>query len=111
MGDTLITLVAIFLAAILMFVFPLMAVSENQDDVTQLALQTATEEFVTNATTKGYIKYVIRSFVLISMQIHGLFVIYQGNNRVYKVPLSLYQNYVDSSFRCNLTILLFLEVS
>lgn len=54
-SDTLITLVAIFLAAILMFIFPLVAVSENQDDVTQLALQTATEEFVTNASTKGYI--------------------------------------------------------
>lgn len=55
MGDTLITVVAIFLAAILMFVFPLMAVSGNQDEVTQQALQTATQEFVTSATTKGYI--------------------------------------------------------
>ena len=33
MGDTLITVVAIGLAAILMFVFPLMSVSERNDDV------------------------------------------------------------------------------
>ena len=32
MGDTLITVIAIFLAAILMFVFPLMALSERTDD-------------------------------------------------------------------------------
>ena len=33
MGDTLITVIAIFLAAILMFVFPLMALSERTDDM------------------------------------------------------------------------------
>ncbi len=32
MGDTLITVVAIFLAAVLMFVFPLMSISERNDD-------------------------------------------------------------------------------
>ena len=33
MGDTLMTIIAIFLAAILMFVFPLLAVSERNDDI------------------------------------------------------------------------------
>lgn len=53
MGDSLITIVAIFLAAILMFVFPLMAMSERTDDVAQLAVQTATTDFVDNIRTTG----------------------------------------------------------
>ena len=55
MGDSLTTIVAIFLAAVLMFVFPLMAVSNNQEDVTQLAVTEATQEFVNKAATKGKI--------------------------------------------------------
>ena len=55
MSDTLITIIAIFLAAILMFVFPLMSLSERTDDISQLAVQTATSEFVNNARTKGKI--------------------------------------------------------
>ena len=46
MGDSLITIIAIFLAAILMFVFPLMSLSERTDDISQLAVATATNEFV-----------------------------------------------------------------
>ena len=53
MGDSLITIFAIFIAAILMFVFPLMAVSERTDDVSQLAVQTATAEFVDNIRATG----------------------------------------------------------
>lgn len=53
MGDSLITIIAIFLAAILMFVFPLMAMSERTDDVAQLAVQTATTDFVDNVRTTG----------------------------------------------------------
>jgi len=53
MGDSLITIVAIFLAAVLMFVFPLMAMSERTDDVSQLAVQTATTDFVDNIRTTG----------------------------------------------------------
>ena len=48
MGDSLVTIIAIFLAAILMFVFPLMALSERTDDISQLAVQTGTTEFVDN---------------------------------------------------------------
>lgn len=55
MGDTLITVVAILLAAILMFLFPLMSVSERSDDVSQLAVQTAVNEFVDNSSTSGKI--------------------------------------------------------
>lgn len=55
MSDTLITIIAIFLAAILMFIFPLMAVSERTDDISELAVQTATSEFVNNARTTGKI--------------------------------------------------------
>ena len=53
MGDSLITVVAIFLAAILMFIFPLMTLAERTDDVSQLAVQTATTEFVDNVRTTG----------------------------------------------------------
>lgn len=55
MGDTLITVVAIFLAAILMFVFPLMTISERNDDISEMAVQTATVEFVDNIRQTGKI--------------------------------------------------------
>ena len=53
MGDSLITIIAIFLAAILMFVFPLMAVSERTDDVSQLAVKTSTTDFVDKVRSTG----------------------------------------------------------
>lgn len=53
MGDTLITVIAIFLAAVLMFVFPLMSISDRNDDISQLAVQTETVEFVDNVRTTG----------------------------------------------------------
>lgn len=53
MGDSLITIIAIFLAAILMFVFPLMSLSEKTDNISQLAVQTATTEFVERIKTTG----------------------------------------------------------
>lgn len=55
MGDYLITGVAIFLAATLMFVFPLMSVSERTDDITQLTIQSATTKFVDTARNTGKI--------------------------------------------------------
>lgn len=57
MGDSLITVIAIFLAAILMFIFPLMSVSERNDDIAQLSVQTATAEFVDDASTTGKMTY------------------------------------------------------
>lgn len=53
MGDSLITIVAIVLAAILMFIFPLMSLSDRSDDISQLAVQTATTEFVDNVRSTG----------------------------------------------------------
>lgn len=57
MSDSLITIVAIFLAAILMFVFPLMSVAERSDDISQLSAQTAITEFVDDSRTIGKITY------------------------------------------------------
>ncbi len=57
MSDSLITIVAIFLAAILMFIFPLMSVAERGDDISQLSVQTATTEFVDNSRTIGKINW------------------------------------------------------
>lgn len=53
MGETTITIIAIFLAAVLMFIFPLMAVSEQHDSTATLVVQSATSEFVDKITTKG----------------------------------------------------------
>lgn len=55
MSDTLITIIAILLAAILMFVFPLMSVAERSDDMSSLTVQTATTEFVDNSRAIGKI--------------------------------------------------------
>lgn len=55
MSDTLITIVAILLAVILMFVFPLMSVAERTDDMSSLSVQTATTEFVDNSRAIGKI--------------------------------------------------------
>lgn len=53
MGDSLITVVARALAAVLMFVFPLMTMSDRTDDVSQLTVDTATTEFVDDVRTTG----------------------------------------------------------
>lgn len=55
MSDTLITIIAIFLAAVLMFVFPLMSVSERNDDIAELSIQSATTDFVNKVKTSGVI--------------------------------------------------------
>ena len=53
MGDSFITIIAIVLAAVLMFIFPLMSMSDRTDDISQLTVQTATTEFVDNVRTTG----------------------------------------------------------
>ncbi len=55
MSDTLITIVAILLAAVLMFIFPLLSVSERSDDISQLSIASATAEFVDNSRAVGKI--------------------------------------------------------
>ena len=53
MGDSLMTIIGIVLAAILMFVFPLMSMSDRTDDISQLTVKTATTEFVDKVRTTG----------------------------------------------------------
>lgn len=55
MSDTLITVVAITLAAVLMFVFPLMSMSDRTEDISQLTVETATTDFVDDIRTTGKI--------------------------------------------------------
>ena len=53
MEDSVITIVAIFLAAILMFIFPMMAVSDRLNDISQLSVQSETSEFIDRIRKKG----------------------------------------------------------
>jgi len=55
MNDSVMSVVAIFLAAVLMFVFPLMSTADRSDDIAQQAVQTATTEFVDNIRSTGKI--------------------------------------------------------
>ena len=55
MGDSLGTIIAIAVAAILMFVFPVMTMADRTDDVSQLTVQTETTEFVDEIRTTGKI--------------------------------------------------------
>ena len=47
-GETLTTIVGIFLAAILIFIFPMMSIADRNDDIAQLSVQTAVADFVNN---------------------------------------------------------------
>ena len=53
MGDSLITVIAIGLATVLMFVFPLMSLSERNDDVSQLKVKESTSTFVDKVRNVG----------------------------------------------------------
>lgn len=55
MNDTVMAVIAIFLAAVLMFIFPLMSTADRKDDISQQALQTAVTEFVDNIRSTGKI--------------------------------------------------------
>lgn len=55
MNDTLVTIIAIFIAAILMFVFPLMTIADRNDDVAAQAVQQKTIEFVDKVRNVGAI--------------------------------------------------------
>lgn len=55
MNDTMMSVIAIFLAGILMFVFPLMSTADRTDDIAQQAVQTATSDFVDNIRSTGKI--------------------------------------------------------
>lgn len=53
MSDTTITIIAIFLAAVIMFIFPLILTSENTDKVSQAAVYNLTKDFVDKVRTTG----------------------------------------------------------
>lgn len=53
MSDTLMIIVAIALTATLMFVVPLMTMADRNDDISQLAIETAATEFVDDVRTTG----------------------------------------------------------
>ena len=55
MSDTVVTVLAIFLAAILMFIFPLMSTSDRTDDITTQAVESATTDFVDEIRSTGKI--------------------------------------------------------
>ena len=55
MNDTVMSVVAIGLAAVLMFIFPLMATADRSEDITIQVVQTATTEFVDNIRSTGKI--------------------------------------------------------
>ncbi len=55
MGDSLITIVTIILAALLLFVFPMITLADRTDDISQIAVQTATVDFVDGVRETGKI--------------------------------------------------------
>lgn len=54
-GETLTTIIAIFLAAILIGIFPMMSIADRNDDISQLATQTSVSEFVDTIRKTGKI--------------------------------------------------------
>ena len=55
MDDLLISIIAIGIATVLMFIFPLMTMSDRTDDISQLTVKLATTEFVDQVRTSGKI--------------------------------------------------------
>lgn len=53
MTDTLMALIGIILAILIMFIFPVMAVASQHDEIAQTVVETAVTEFVTNIAEKG----------------------------------------------------------
>lgn len=53
MGDSLVTVVTIMIAAILLFLFPMMTLADRTDDISQITVQTATASFVDEVRETG----------------------------------------------------------
>ena len=56
MSDSFMVIIGIFLAVILMFIFPLMSISERNDDISQTVVQTEVSKFVDKISVAGKIK-------------------------------------------------------
>lgn len=55
MEDTTISIIAILIAAVLMFIVPLILIADRADDIAQLTAETITAEFVDNVIKSGKI--------------------------------------------------------
>lgn len=53
MSDTFITVIVVMVVAVLMFVFPLMATANQNDSITQTAVQTMVSEFANTVAKEG----------------------------------------------------------
>ena len=52
-GDILITIIAIGTTVVLLFVFPMMTLADRNDDITELAVQTLTTDFIDQIRRTG----------------------------------------------------------
>ena len=55
MSDSLMMIIGIFIAVVIMFIFPLMQFAQRTDELAQTTVHVAVSEFVDNVTTKGEI--------------------------------------------------------
>jgi len=55
MSDTLVTIIAIFLAATIMFIFPIMATANTQEEMIQTSVQKIVSDFANTVAQKGKI--------------------------------------------------------
>lgn len=55
MSDSFITILAVIIAVVIMFIFPLMATADQNDDITQTAVNTMVAEFVNTVAKEGKI--------------------------------------------------------
>lgn len=90
-GDSLTTIFAIFVAAILMFVFPLLAVSQNSDTASQSTVQLQTTEFVEKIRRTGKL----------TLDDYDKFVQTINNPNTYKIEIEL--NILDENPGVKLT--------
>lgn len=64
MGDSLVTVMTILLAAVLLFVFPMMTLADRNDDIAEITVQSATSTFVNEVrqtgklTEENYARYI-----------------------------------------------------
>jgi len=64
MEETTVSIIGIFIAAIMMFIVPLILIADRSDDISQLTVQTLTAEFVDEVVKSGkitddtYTKYI-----------------------------------------------------
>lgn len=55
MDETMISIIAIIISSVIMFMAPLVLIADRADDISQLLVQTATAEFVNEVLTSGKI--------------------------------------------------------